>query len=222
VYGNYIEALEQGPTAPVTGSNPGQVFAPTRAKQLEAGVKAEIGALGLQAAVFEIERARGELDPISNRFGIIGQEKSRGAEFLAFGQPTSNLRVVGGVTFIDATFARTVDPTLQGRVVPGAAPRRLTASAFYSIPEVPGLSVNGRVTYASEQVVNTGNTQKIPAWTRMDVGASYRTAALGRPLVLRAALENVLNKNQWVATDGFGAVALGAPRTVLLSATMDF
>ena len=39
LYGSYIEALNQGPTAPNTAVNAGQVFALMRSRQFEAGAK---------------------------------------------------------------------------------------------------------------------------------------------------------------------------------------
>ena len=53
----------------------------------------------------------------------------------------------------------------------------------------------------------------------MDVGLRYQTRVGGRPLTLRADVQNVTNKGYWLAPAFNG---LGAPRTLLLSATVDF
>jgi len=60
----------------------------------------------------------------------------------------------------------------------------------------------------------------VPHWTRYDLGARYATKLGGHPLTLRATVENLLDRNYWTASD-FG-LSLGAPRTALLSATVDF
>jgi outer membrane receptor protein involved in Fe transport len=49
----------------------------------------------------------------------------------------------------------------------------------------------------SRQYVDVGNTQQIPGWTRFDVGARYAFKANGTPMVVRATVENVFNKNYW-------------------------
>jgi iron complex outermembrane receptor protein len=76
--------------------------------------------------------------------------------------------------------------------------------------------------YTSSQYYNAANTQGIPAWTRLDVGARYRTRIAGLPTTVRASVENVADKNYWAAASSSFGLARGAPRTFLLSATFDF
>jgi iron complex outermembrane receptor protein len=54
----------------------------------------------------------------------------------------------------------------------------------------------------------------------MEIGARYKTAVAGKPVVLRANLENVTDKAYWVTATGYATV--GAPRTLMLSAAVDF
>ncbi len=54
-----------------------------------------------------------------------------------------------------------------------------------------------------------------------DVGARYSTTVAGRPLALRASVNNVTNKADW-GMPLLSSLALGAPRTGLVSATMGF
>ena len=51
------------------------------------------------------------------------------------------------------------------------------------------------------------------------MGARYVLPTAGRRITLRAAVQNVTNKAYWAGQLYYG---LGAPRTVLLSATVDF
>ncbi|MGO1767560.1 MAG: TonB-dependent receptor, partial [Advenella sp.] len=61
------------------------------------------------------------------------------------------------------------------------------------------------------------------SWTRYDLSARYRTTFQGRPLTLRASVQNVLNKKYWLSSSTRLTVATAAaPRTVLLSAEMEF
>ena len=52
LYGNYIEALEQGPTAPIGTANEGEIFPPSVTNQIELGVKLDLDGLGLTAGLF--------------------------------------------------------------------------------------------------------------------------------------------------------------------------
>jgi len=64
------------------------------------------------------------------------------------------------------------------------------------------------------------NTLRFDAWQRYDIGARYTTRVAGKPVVLRATIENVLNKNYWLTQGVY--VGVGNPRTALLSASVDF
>ena len=58
LYGNYIEALEQGPTAPRGTVNEGEIFPPSVTNQIEVGVKLDLDGLGLTAGLFQIDAAK--------------------------------------------------------------------------------------------------------------------------------------------------------------------
>lgn len=45
--------------------------------------------------------------------------------------------------------------------------------------------------------------------------------AFGKPMVLRASVNNVFNRNYWSSSSG-NWIYLGQPRTVVLSASVDF
>ena len=78
-----------------------------------------------------------------------------------------------------------------------------------------------RMLRTSSQIVDVANTQEIPGWTRFDVGARYAFNANGKPVVIRAMVENVLNKNYWQSAAREG-LTVGAPLTVLLSVSTEF
>lgn len=67
LYGNYIEGLSQGPTAPASAANAGQVFKPYKSAQYEGGVKLEIGTFATTLSAFQISRPSGLIDPVSGR-----------------------------------------------------------------------------------------------------------------------------------------------------------
>jgi iron complex outermembrane recepter protein len=95
----------------------------------------------------------------------------------------------------------------------------------WDTPFIRNLTLTGRVIYTSEQFANDTNTQVLPAWTRVDLGARYTFASPwnGKPIVVRANVENVFNEAYWSAYKTVSsAVSLGAPRTYLVSTTFNF
>jgi iron complex outermembrane receptor protein len=96
----------------------------------------------------------------------------------------------------------------------------LSAGLDWDTPWVKGLSLNGRVIYTSEAYLTTANTVEFPGWTRVDVGARYETAFNGKPVTIRANIENLFDNDYWITTGTFATV--GSPRTYVLSAAFDF
>ena len=58
--------------------------------------------------------------------------------------------------------------------------------------------------------------------TRFDAGARYATKIEGRPTTFRATVQNVFDREYWSGVASYGAFSPGYPRTLQLSATVDF
>lgn len=220
VYGNYSTALSRGQTVGAEYANRGDVLAPYRSKQLEAGVKANIGRLQTSAAIFQIERPIGGADPVTNVYGYTAEQRNRGLELNAIGEITRGLRGHASLTLLDPELTRTIDGKNVGHDAAGVPNRRFSAGLDWDVPGVPGLALNGRVIHASGAYLTALNDLRFDGWTRFDVGARYRFEASGKAVVLRANIENVADKNYWLTTGNY--VAVGAGRTLMLSASVDF
>lgn len=224
LYANYIEGLQKGPTANVTGvDNFGHVFAPFVSKQKEVGVKYEHGTLGATAALFRTELPSAYV--INNHFGIYGEQRNQGLELTVYGMPTQGLRLLGGLTLLDATQRKTDGGKNQGKDVIGVPDTQLNLGAEWNVPGVRGLNLNARTVYTSSQYADGANKQELPSWTRLDIGASYATHILDRNVTFRARIDNVTDKSYWASAGGYpgyGYLVLGAPRTVSVSATVGF
>jgi iron complex outermembrane receptor protein len=226
LYANYAEALQQGPTASgstVVPLNQGQVFAPYTSRQKEVGVKYDSGKLGMSAALFTTAQPMGYVE---NRvFGIFGEQRNRGLELSVFGMPAHGLRVLGGLTLLDAEQRRTAGAVNQGKDAIGVPDTQLNLGTEWDVPGVKGLSLNARALYTSTQYADAANTQQLSSWTRFDLGANYLTRVMDRDVTLRARVDNAFGRNYWASAGGYpgaGYLVLGAPRTVSVSATMDF
>ena len=224
VYANYSEGLQRGPVASGTDIvNQGQVFSPYVARQREAGVKFDGGRYGLSAAVFSTSQPSAYVE---NRvFGVFGQQRNRGLELSVFGTPVHGLKLLGGLTLLDAEQRVTAGGVNQGKDAIGVPQTQLNIGADWRVPGVDGLSLSARTVYTSKQYADGANLQKLPSWTRIDLGATYDTRVMGRDLVLRARVDNVADKNYWASAGGYpgaGYLVLAAPRSVVVSATLGF
>jgi iron complex outermembrane receptor protein len=226
LYANYIEGLQQGATASGAGSvidNEGFMFAPYVSKQKEVGVKYEHGTLGATAALFRTNQPAGYVE--NGHFGVFGEQRNQGVELTVYGVPLRGLRLLGGLTLLDAKQQVTQGGKNQGKDVIGVPDTQLNIGAEWDVPGVQGLNLNARTVYTSSQYADAANTQQLPSWTRLDIGASYATRILDRNVTFRARIDNVTDKAYWASAGGYPGsnyLILGAPRTASVSATFEF
>lgn len=220
LYANRVESLQQGPTAPSAANNRGQMFAPYRSRQTEAGAKLDWGRFGGNLSVFRIEQPQGVIDGNGN-YGVDAEQRNRGVELSLFGEPVRGLRLLGGVTWTEAELRGTAGGDNDGNQAVGVPEFQFNVGADWDVPGVPGLSFNGLLLRTGGQYVDAANDYSIPAWTRVDLGARYKTRLDDRALTLNAVVENVADENYWASANG-GYLTQGAPRTFKVSATVDF
>ncbi|MCB5187793.1 TonB-dependent receptor [Methylobacillus caricis] len=220
-YGNYIEALNQGSTAPTGATNAGQMFAPAVSKQHEAGVKYDFGRFATTLSAFQIERPAGFTDPTTQRFDMDGEQRNRGIELITQGEAIDHVRVLGGLAWTQGKLTQTEGGTNDGNTAPAVPRLQFNLAGEWDTPIVPGLTLTARMVHTSPQYVNAENTQKIPTWTRYDLGARYAFVAGKTPITMRGTIENLFDKNYWLSAAREG-LTVGAPRTVLLSVSADF
>jgi len=229
VYGNYVEALSPGATAPAVSTrgavpNAGEMLSPYVSKQKEAGVKYEAGGLGASAAYFTIDKPRAIYNS-ANFFVADGKDRHQGLEFNVFGEPIRGLRVLGGITFLDAEQKETGDPTIDGNRVIGVPRQQGVLGLEWDVPGVRGLSLEGRMVASGSSYADNANNLRVPGWTRFDAGVRYVTAVGGKLLTLRGRVENLADRDYWSSVGGYpdnGYLVLGNPRTFTLTASMEF
>ena len=220
LYGNYVEGLSRGDMAPTVARNSGEVLAPYVARQVEAGVKLDLGRLGATLGAFRITKPGGELGP-QNRFAATGAQRVRGLELSLFGEITPQVRVIGGVALLDGRLVRTALATnLRHRPI-GVPEVQASLGAEWDLPGLPGLTLDGAVIYTGRQFVDLANRQALPDWTRLDLGLRYVTLIDGRRTTFRATVLNATGTRFWTGVASFGTFFQGAPRTYLLSMAVD-
>jgi len=229
LYANYIEGLVKGSVAPTTANsqpvtNAGQVFAPYASKQKEIGAKYDGGKWGGGVAFFTTTQASAFVQ--NQTYGLNGEQRNQGLEFSLYGEPLKGLRLLGGVTLINAEQTQMEGGMTNGRDAIGVPRQQLNLNAEWDVAGVRGLALNARVLHTSSQYANAANTQVVPAWNRLDLGARYlMDIGSNRLLTLRGRLDNVLNTSYWASAGGFPGsnyLVLGAPRTLVVSGSIDF
>jgi iron complex outermembrane receptor protein len=219
-YYNYIEGLSKGDIAPSTASNAGEIFAPYVSRQHELGVKVDYGTFTSTLALFQITKPSGEL--AYGVFSVQGEQRNRGLELNVFGEVAPGTRLLGGVTLLDAELTKTAAAANRGNKPVGVPEVQANLWAEWDTSWVEGLTLTGGAIHTGSQYVNQANTQKLDDWTRFDVGVRYTTRIDERPTTFRATVQNVLDHEYWSGVASYGAFSQGSPRTLLLSATVDF
>lgn len=227
-YVSYIEALETGATAAdlyngVAVANRGEVFEPLTSEQIEIGAKTELGGVALNAALFRIVKGLQYYDvsnPASPRFVQDGKQVHQGVELTATGTLTENLSILGGLTWLDAQVEeQKQNPALEGNEPADVAEQLFKVRAEYTLPQLRNLSLSAAAIYNGSSYGDVLNTDEVPAYTLFDVGARYQFDVAGALTTLRLDLHNLTNKHYW---NGFNGTRIGDPRTLLLSATVQF
>jgi iron complex outermembrane receptor protein len=220
VYANFTSGLSRGGTAPTTAANAGQVFPPFKSKQYETGVKVDWGNVNTTVSVFQVSRPNAVTDPATHIYSFDGEQRNRGLELSGYGEIAPGLRMMASATFYDATLSRTAGGINDGNEANGVPRRTFNMGLDWDTPWIRGLAFSARAISNTSTYFNAANTLKIPGWTRYDAGARFSTTLGSTPVVFRANVENLFNRNFWLLSGTYATVA--APRTLLVSAQIDF
>jgi iron complex outermembrane receptor protein len=221
IYASYLEGLEETGQAASNRANAGELLPPAITKQVEIGAKVRLATgLLMQAAAFDIKRPSTTIDA-ANRFVLGGESNYRGLEFSATGEINSQWRVVASLLAMDAKIKRATDPLENGKT-PDNTPEQ-TASVFveHHFSSISGLSVSAAAYYTGERPLNNLNQGELPAYTTYSAGVRYRTRLGGLSTNWQLNVDNLANKTYW-SNAGSGLLGIGAPRTIKLSAKVDF
>lgn len=230
LYASYIEDLVPGSIVGVGYANSGQVFAPYTTKQYETGIKVDWGKVTTTLATFQISKPSTIVKPSTSgglsTLALDGEQRNRGIELNVYGELFQGVRLLGGITFLDARQERTANGTYDGMRAPGAPDFRAVIGGEWDTPFIDGLTLTGRLTYTSDAVVASSRPDlTVPAWTQVDLGARYIMVSPWnhKPITFRFNVDNVFNASYWVV--GFptsGNLYLSSPRTYRLSTTFNF
>lgn len=223
VYASYAEGFGFGPTPPLGARNTAATIPPVVTSQIETGLKLDLDPVGVTLAFFEIQQPSGILDPRSLIFSLNGEQHNQGVDLAVFGSPADGVRVLAGLTLTDGRLTKTAKGAFDGNVAPGAPATLASLGGEVDLPAwiLKDVSLTGRIIHASPQYYDQANTQKIPDWTRLDLGLRYRFTADGTPVIARFNVENVAGARYWGSATS-GVLSYGTPRTFLASLSAEF
>lgn len=228
LYANYIENLQAGTTVGTDFENSGEVFPPYVSEQREAGVKVDWGTMTTTLAAFQIAQPNtiSITDPGGGlpTLALNGEQRNRGIELNTYGEVMPGIRLMGGITLLDARQTKTEDGLNDGDRVLGVPIVKTVVGGEWDTPFLQDLTLTGRVTYTGNQAIaGTIEGMTIPSWTVVDLGARYvfDSPWNNKPITVRFNVDNVFGQDYW-STAYYDLLFLGAPRTYRLSTSFKF
>lgn len=219
-YVSYIQGLENGGTAPLGTENQTQQLRPLTSKQVEAGIKAELGAVLAQASVFQIDRAA-EYTNAGNVYVQDGNQRHRGLQLSLSGKVAPEWTVFGSALLLDAKLQKTEDAATQGKRPMGVPEHRLALVTEYAPRAWSEWVFSGNWTHTSLRELNSTNTgDAAPGYHLFGLGARYATRVGDTPVTFRLNVENLFDQFYWASANG--AVVAGAPRTISAGVSIKF
>ncbi len=218
-YANYIEGLLQ-PTAPGGALNAADIFAPLRTRQREIGGRVDFGNFQAGVSLFDTTQPKTLTDPSTLLYGIDGEQGVRGLDLNFAGAPVVGFRLLGGLSLFHGEQVRTAGGINQGKAATGVSDIQVNLGVEADVTSLKGLTLRALALHTGRQYVDAANLQRIPAWTRLDLGARYATDVGGKLMTLRLNVENAFDTAYWASAAR--DLSLGAPRTGRASISMSF
>jgi iron complex outermembrane receptor protein len=222
-YFSYSESFEPASTVGANGS----IFAPSKGKQYEAGVKyvPSDRPIVLTGAVYQLTKTNNLMaDPNGSFFSVEGGEiRSRGVEVEAKAALSASVNLVGSYTYTDAEY--TTDTNYKGNT-PAQVPKHMASLwGDYTMFDGPlsGLTLGTGVRYTSSSYGDPANSFKVGSYTLVDALVRYDLARLGMAGSNVALHVNNLFDREYVAScfNTYGCF-WGAERQVVATATFRF
>jgi iron complex outermembrane receptor protein len=229
-YLTYSKSLEQGEAAPALTANANDFLAPYHDTQYEAGAKYALSDTTLVTLdAFRMTRPLADTNATTNIFAVVGTQRNYGAELFVQGNPSSEVSLLGGVTYIDARLLDTGVASTEDKLVVGVPHVKTDMSVDYHPDFAKGYALTGTVHFESERAATNTNNSFAPSFATLDIGARYSTQLFAHYATLRAQVINVTDKNYYssvadgniVGSPGANTAYYGAPRTFLVSLELD-
>ena len=218
-YGNYSRSFV--PNA--SDTNTGQAFDPEEGRSYELGVKLDLPqGIGASLALFDIEKENVVVtnNSVSEAAGKVG---SRGVELDITGRLSERWELLGSYAYTDTEILD--DPANEGNELVNAA--RNVGSLYLvhhlHLPQELGQwRLGGGARYVGERAGDNANTFWLDSYTVADAFVSWDSQLLGEKTRLQLNVRNLFDERYYSSSGGNLRVAVGEPREVRLSASVEF
>ncbi|MBC8997519.1 MULTISPECIES: TonB-dependent siderophore receptor [unclassified Pseudomonas] len=194
-------------------------LSPELTKQKEIGVKSDWldDRLSTTLAIYDLELYnRRTTDPNDPTLTIMtGVQRSRGIELTATGNIVGNWYVRGGVGVQDAKIEKD-NNGLEGKRINNVAKRN--GSLFLTWKPEMGWYGETGLTLVGQRYADNANTTVLPGYGRWDALVGYRF----KDWDLRAALNNISDREYYESATSQYQIQPGAPRSVVMTGTYSF
>ncbi|PAW56055.1 TonB-dependent siderophore receptor [Pseudomonas moraviensis] len=194
-------------------------LSPELTKQKEIGVKSDWldDRLSTTLAVYDLELYnRRTSDPNDPTLTVMtGLQRSRGVELTATGKLVGNWYMRGGVGVQDTTIEKD-NNGLEGKRVNNVA--KHNGSLFLTWKPEMGWYGETGLTLVGQRYADNANTTVLPGYGRWDALLGYRF----KDWDLRAALNNITDREYYASATSQYQIQPGAPRSVVMTGTYSF
>ena len=194
-------------------------LSPELTKQKEIGVKSDWlnDRLSTTLAVYDLELYnRRTSDPNDPTLTVMtGLQRSRGIELTATGKLVGNWYMRGGVGVQDTTIEKD-NNGLEGKRVNNVA--KHNGSLFLTWKPEMGWYGETGLTLVGQRYADNANTTVLPGYCRWDALVGYRF----KDWDLRAALNNITDREYYASATSQYQIQPGAPRSVVMTGTYSF
>jgi len=194
-------------------------LSPELTKQKEIGVKSDWfdDRLSTTLAIYDLELYnRRTSDPNDPTLTVMsGLQRSRGIELTATGNIVGNWYMRGGVGMQDAKIEKD-NNGLEGKRINNVAKRN--GSLFLTWKPEMGWYGETGLTLVGQRYADNANTTVLPGYGRWDALVGYRL----KDWDLRAALNNITDREYYASATSQYQIQPGAPRSVVMTGTYSF
>ncbi|MBA6231187.1 MULTISPECIES: TonB-dependent siderophore receptor [unclassified Colwellia] len=228
-YASYSEGFEPQRSEKLENDrdiNNGMKLDAMTSKQMEIGAKWQLfnERLLLTAALFDITKTGKLITEAINdnrnfdtRTEQAGEQRHKGFEVAAQGAVNDKIFVMASVMKLDAQYDK--DENYQGKT-PVDAPQ-WSASIWSRYEFNDQLAVNIGAFYEGERFADSNNTITKDAYTRIDVGATYKTVISNKAVNFRLNIQNLLDTD-YLGGGGVSNVTAGDGTSFRLATQISF
>jgi len=217
-YASYMQSLQNGDTAPSTAANAYAVLAPSISQQYEAGLKASLGQIDMNLALFRINKVNAELNPNNNIYMQDGREIHQGVEATFSGNLMEDLNAVGGFTLMHAYVDQaTALPRTIGKTPVNVPAEQARLRLEYALPFNRDIKISFGPEFLGRRPIDVYDQQYIKPATLFDGGIRYEREVYGHKISANLTMDNIFNTAYWAYYRSGDGLLLGNPRTVALT-----